>query len=285
MSKSWTSAVAAMALACSALVSTAALPGIAQAQQMSSLDRRLNVAVVGFELNAEAAEDALQAGADINHRNEAMDNDTMLITAIRSFKDLSVVKWLLDKGADPSLTNDLGRTALSYAKQYRIGNTPAGRAIMKLLEGGKAAAPAAAASPAEEAPAEAAEGAPTLAAAQRGIDPITGRGFAEPPPSSKGVAGPPPSPGVYQCHGQSAMISPMTFGIIDGSNYMNSNGKRGRYTYSAASGLLTLDPGRAPVRFQRISGTTFRALHPTTGQLTAFVCPLNKAKNPQRPPW
>ena len=277
----------ALAAAAVSFALVAAIPGNALAYQMSDADRRLNVAVVGFELNEAGAEDALQAGADINHRNDAMDNDTMLITAIRSFKDLSVVKWLLDHGADPSLTNELGRNALSYAKQYKIGNTPAGRAIMKLLEGGAGAGAGAAgavpAAPTATQP-EPPQAPTVYLGAAQGIDPITGRGFAEPPPSSGPVGGPPPAPGVYESYGQSAMMDPQAFGIIDGSSYMNAMGKRGRYSYDSRSGVLTLVQGGKPARYQRISATTFRVITPS-GALGGFVCPLNRAKNPQRPPW
>jgi hypothetical protein len=72
----------------------------------------------------------------------------------------------------------------------------------------------------------------------------------------------------------------MIFGILDGSTYMQASGRRGRYSYDAKSGVLTLDPGGRPARYQRISPTSFRVIDPATGQLGGFVCPLNRAKNP-----
>lgn len=102
--------------------------------QMRDVDRRLNVAVVGFELNEAAAKDALADGANINARNEAMNGETMLITAIKGFKEPKVIKFLLDNGAEPSIKDESGRTALSYARQYNIGKNQAGREIIKMLE-------------------------------------------------------------------------------------------------------------------------------------------------------
>ena len=91
-------------------------------------------------------------------------------------------------------------------------------------------------------------------------------------------------PGVYECYGQNAVISPIAFGILDGSSYMNSSGRRGRYSYDPGSGVRLLDPGPNPARFKRTSERSFRATHPD-GSFTAFVCPLNTAKNPARRPW
>ena len=49
--------------------------------------RRLRLATSGgFEFNEAAAKDALAAGADINWQNDAMDGETMLISAIKSYK-------------------------------------------------------------------------------------------------------------------------------------------------------------------------------------------------------
>jgi hypothetical protein len=76
----------------------------------------------------------------------------------------------------------------------------------------------------------------------------------------------------------------MAFGIIDGSTYMSSGGRRGRYTYNAGTGVLTLDPGATPARYQRIGATAFRVLEPN-GRLGGFTCPLNRSKSPSRPPW
>src|SRR5690242_8008006 len=96
--------------------------------------RRLYVATVGFELNEPAANDALEAGADINWRNDAMSNETMLITAIKGFKEVKVIKYLLDHGADPHLKDDSAKTALEWARQYNIGRDRNGKEILSLLE-------------------------------------------------------------------------------------------------------------------------------------------------------
>jgi hypothetical protein len=103
--------------------------------QMTDTDRRLHVAVLGFELNEAAAKDALADGANVNVKNEAMNGETMLITAIKGFKDVKIVKFLLDNGADPAIKDESGKTALNWARQYNIGRDRNGREILKLLEG------------------------------------------------------------------------------------------------------------------------------------------------------
>ncbi|MEO8361569.1 MAG: hypothetical protein ABI672_16160 [Vicinamibacteria bacterium] len=91
-------------------------------------------------------------------------------------------------------------------------------------------------------------------------------------------------PGVYECYGQNALANPMTFGLIDGTTYMSSSGRRGRYSYDKHTGILSLDAGVRPARYQRTSANIFRPLL-ENGTLGGFSCPLNRAKNPQRPPW
>jgi hypothetical protein len=96
--------------------------------------KRLDVAVNGFELNEAAAKDALEAGADINWQNPAMSGETMLITAIKGFKEPKVVKFLLENGAAPFIKDDTAKTALQWARQYNIGRDRNGREIVAMLE-------------------------------------------------------------------------------------------------------------------------------------------------------
>lgn len=275
--------IAAVVLGCAAL-----LAGSAARAEISSLDRRLDVAVNGFAFNEPAAASALAAGADINNRDDALDNDTPLIQAIRGFKEPAVIKWLLDHGADPSLTNDKGQTAADYAKQYHSGNTAVRRALLALLEPGPAGGPAAGGPPGGP---PAAGGFPTEPA-PAAFPPAQAR--ADPPrpalvrastagPTDAGMGGA-PVPGVYECMNQQAMISPMAFGLIDGSTYTTSGGRRGRYSYDAGTGVLTLDPGATPARYKRTGANLFRPLL-ENGQLGGFTCPLNRAKSPTRLPW
>ncbi|HVE57719.1 MAG TPA: ankyrin repeat domain-containing protein, partial [Pyrinomonadaceae bacterium] len=91
------------------------------ASAQTAATKRLDVAVNGFELNEAAAKDALDAGADINWQNDAMSGETMLITAIKGFKDAKVIKFLVENGADPNIKDDSGKTALEWARQYNIG--------------------------------------------------------------------------------------------------------------------------------------------------------------------
>lgn len=101
----------------------------------SDATRRLLVATSGgFEFNEAAAKDALAAGADINWKNDAMDGETMLISAIKSYKEAKVIKFLLDNGADAGIKDDTGKTALEWARQRNIGRDRNGREIIAMLE-------------------------------------------------------------------------------------------------------------------------------------------------------
>lgn len=123
---------ASTAVILGALIFTLALETQIKAQ--SAATKRLDVAVNGFELNEAAAKDALEAGADINWQNPAMSGETMLITAIKGFKEPKIIKFLLDNGADASLKDDSGKTALQWARQYNIGRDRNGREIIAMLE-------------------------------------------------------------------------------------------------------------------------------------------------------
>jgi hypothetical protein len=98
-------------------------------------NRRLDVAVNGFEMNQAAAKLALSKGADINYKNEAMGGETMLISAIKGFKEPKVIKFLIDNGASPSIKDNSGKTALEWAHQYNIGRDNNGRQILSYLTG------------------------------------------------------------------------------------------------------------------------------------------------------
>lgn len=100
----------------------------------SAETRRLYVAVDGFELNESAANDALKAGADINWKNDAMGGETILILAIKGFKEAKIIKYLLDNGADASIKDDSGKTALEWARQYNFGRNRNGKEILAMLE-------------------------------------------------------------------------------------------------------------------------------------------------------
>lgn len=92
-------------------------------------------------------------------------------------------------------------------------------------------------------------------------------------------------PGVYECYNQNATTVPLMFGLIDSSTYMDAGGRQGRYAYDAASGVLSLDAGSpTPARYKRVAVNNFRLLR-ENGELGGFVCPLNPAKDPRRPPW
>jgi hypothetical protein len=238
--------------------------GDARAQDLSALDRRLNVAVLGFSFDETAAKAALAAGANINHRNNG---ETMLIGAIKGFKEPAVIKFLISNGIDRSARDSSGKSALDIARKYNIGRTEEGRGVMAMLDpDSRASVPAAASRVAPTPP----PAKPAPAAMQA--------------PSPDADTAAPIRPGVYECMNQSAMVTPMAFGILDSSSYMASNGKRGQYKYDIASATLSLDPGTTPARYRRISATTFRLIR-EDGQLGGFTCPLNPSKNANRPPW
>jgi hypothetical protein len=148
------------------------------AYSQTAATRRLYVATAGgFELNEPAANDALKAGADINWQNDAMSGETMLISAIKGFKEAKLIKYLLDHGADASLKDDSGKTALEWAHQYNIGRNRNGKEILSLLEaaGQEEAKPEVETEePAKRAPADANRTPKTAVQRRRGDKPTEG---------------------------------------------------------------------------------------------------------------
>ncbi|MDB5200490.1 MAG: hypothetical protein JWO92_2453 [Chitinophagaceae bacterium] len=102
-------------------------------QELSSLDRKLFVAVSSYDLNEAQAKALLAQGANINAVNGAMGGETFLINDIKSFKEPKFIKFLLDNGADPNIKDASGKTALAYAQQYNIGRNKDGRDIIQML--------------------------------------------------------------------------------------------------------------------------------------------------------
>jgi hypothetical protein len=267
-----------------AAMAVTALPAHAD---FSHIDRQLFNVTTDYQFDAEKANYYLSAGADINALNEQMDDQTMLILAIKSFAKPEVVQWLLAHGADPSIRDAKGKTALDWAMQYGIDRHPEGHRVVAALRGamGQAvgAAPAAA-PPANPAPTRAANAPAQQADRVPSANAIRAATAAAAAAAAAGGSGGKIEPGVYECYGQSVMVTMMAFGIIDGSTFMNSSGRRGRYTYNAGTGVLTLEPGAGQARYKKAGPTWFRPLLPN-GQLGGFTCPLNRAKSPTRPPW
>lgn len=261
------------AVLCAVTVLLTLFSATAQAQ-MGTADRRLFIATTGIEFDPAQADAALSAGANVNARNDAMDDAPLLVLAVKSFARPEAVQWLLSHGANPSLKDKKGKTALDWANQLGMGRQPDGRRVLAALgataAGDRGAAAAPRAPVATPGRAAAAAPAPALAAAPEGA-------------GAAGVGGA-IVPGVYECINQQAMITPMSFGIVDGSTFVNSEGRRGRYAYDAGSATLTLEPGAGQARYKRVNSTLFRPIR-EDGQLGGFTCPLNRAKNPSRPPW
>jgi hypothetical protein len=101
-----------------------------------NVNKKLDIAVNGFDFNEANAKKAIADGADINQKNDAMGGETLLITAIKGFKEAKVIKFLLDNGADKTIKDNSGKTALDWAEQYKIGKNNNGREILKLLGSG-----------------------------------------------------------------------------------------------------------------------------------------------------
>ncbi|MEM8859165.1 MAG: ankyrin repeat domain-containing protein [Chloroflexota bacterium] len=85
------------------------------------LDEQLYQAVANADY--EIAELLLDYGADINHKFGEF--ETPLLHAAVLWYDVAAAEFLLQQGASPNDTDNLGRTALIQAVQYRSGYTEA----------------------------------------------------------------------------------------------------------------------------------------------------------------
>jgi hypothetical protein len=95
----------------------------------------------------------------------------------------------------------------------------------------------------------------------------------------------PPRVGVYGCMNQDAseMVG-LQFGLLDGARYSTYDGGRGRYAYSAQTGILTFTSGpMAGLRRSRYTERSFLILD-EHGARTAFVCPWSP-KDPRKKHW
>jgi len=122
-------------------------------QELSSLDRRLFVAVSGYDINEADAKTLIAKGANINAINGAMGGETFLINDIKSFKEPKFIKFLLDNGADPNIKDESGKTALDWAQQYNFGRKKDGREIIQMLMTAMKMKPPTAATPKQNNPA------------------------------------------------------------------------------------------------------------------------------------
>jgi len=125
---------------------------ISFSQELSSLDRRLFVAVSGYDINEADAKTLLAKGANINAVNGAMGGETFLINDIKSFKEPKFIKFLLDNGADPNIKDESGKTALDWAQQYNIGRKRDGKEIIQMLMTAMKIAPQTPATPKQNTP-------------------------------------------------------------------------------------------------------------------------------------
>ncbi|MDB5039411.1 MAG: hypothetical protein JWN27_137 [Candidatus Eremiobacteraeota bacterium] len=95
----------------------------------------------------------------------------------------------------------------------------------------------------------------------------------------------PPRAGVYGCMNQDAMeLAGLQFGILDAHTYSTYDGARGRYSYSAQTGMLTFTSGPfARLQRSRYTERSFLILD-EHGARTAFVCPW-EPKDPRKLHW
>jgi hypothetical protein len=95
----------------------------------------------------------------------------------------------------------------------------------------------------------------------------------------------PPRVGVYGCMNQDALeMVGLQFGLLDGASYSTFDGGRGRYVYSAQTGILAFTSGpMAGLRRSRYTERSFLILD-EHGARTAFVCPWSP-KDPRKKHW
>jgi hypothetical protein len=81
---------------------------------------------------------------------------------------------------------------------------------------------------------------------------------------------------VYRCTLPGiGMFTGAYFGIVDGTTYRNYDGKTGRYTFDAASGVLRLNSGASRgLSYKRETATVFRVLD-DNGKITGGSCIYN----------
>ena len=89
--------------------------------------------------------------------------------------------------------------------------------------------------------------------------------------------------GVYGCFGQYSKSLPLMFGLLDGSQYSNYDGKIGHYVMKGDI-LLMMDGPLKSIQYKRTGEQAFRMLD-DKGALTAFVCPKEGNKDPRKHPW
>lgn len=108
-----------------------------------------------------------------------------------------------------------------------------------------------------------------------------GQGAAQPVAASPAAAGGAAlaAGSVYECTLPGVgMFTGAYFGIVDGSTYRNIDGKQGRYSFDAASGVLRLTSGSsAGLSYRRMPEGTFRVLD-AKGALTGGNCVHNRSK-------
>src|SRR5450755_4259311 len=101
-----------------------------------------------------------------------------------------------------------------------------------------------------------------------------------------------PPLGVYECMGQDGLTPTLMLGLLDASTYSNYDGKTGHYSYDPHARVLTITDGPFKgFRYLRgdnpvaVTGADSLRMFDDKGQLTAFNCPLNHAKDAHKHPW
>ena len=90
----------------------------------------------------------------------------------------------------------------------------------------------------------------------------------------------PPPKGVYMYFGPGTIIFP-SFGLVDGTTYVDGDNKRGRYTFTGD--LLTMTTGGLEgTKYKRTHEREFRLLR-ANGDLTGYSCVLEPKKSVTNP--
>jgi hypothetical protein len=100
----------------------------ADANELSTWGTPLQVAAGGGDVGKVTL--LLKRGATVDRRNEREVHETALMDAARSGHS-DIVQRLLDHGADPALTDDLGSNALEIARRALKGFDPANIALLE----------------------------------------------------------------------------------------------------------------------------------------------------------
>jgi ankyrin repeat protein len=98
--------------------------------EMARLNKALHEGAASGNINE--IEKAVEAGADVNSRNES-DNGVTPLIAVSKLKRVSIVRYLLSKGADVNGSDNTGRTALMAVMEPICGTPETRNPLMDIV--------------------------------------------------------------------------------------------------------------------------------------------------------